>query len=116
MQPGGLEVIQALGGVDIIKSFAGLQLDQETALDQQISGISANDDPIVGHRNRHLLLSLETRFPQFMKQGILIDPFEKARPQRIGHLERAPKDRCREGILSTRRCAGFIEWVFRAVH
>jgi hypothetical protein len=52
----------------------------------------SNDRAVVQDADRVLLAEVESGFSQFVSQRVFVDLFQKAWPQRVGHLERAADD------------------------
>ena len=72
-EPGCLQVIEALGLMNVIKRLDGLQLYQHTSFNQEVGDVLADDDPIVIHLDRLLLSYNHSRLTQLMREGILLN-------------------------------------------
>jgi hypothetical protein len=96
---GRLEVIEALGCVEVRMLPAGLEFDDHGAFHHQVRNEITHDDSVIADFNALLLNDREPSFSQLMGQGVLVDPLEKAWAQRVGHLIRTPDDLFRQGIV-----------------
>ena len=95
---GGPEIIDALRAMRALKRLDGLQLDQHSALDQQVSKILTDQDVFVSNCHSALLLNSKPRRSQLERQGIFINPFQESDPQGVCHRKRATDDPVRYRI------------------
>jgi len=94
-------VIQTLAHMSAIKGLDCLHLDQNEPLHKKVGLIVAHIDAVIEDLDALLLDHLDLRFAQFVGKRILVDLFQKARTQFIGHPEAAADDQPGEGILDS---------------
>ncbi len=80
--------MQALRLVAPVKCHYSLELNDQTASDQNIHSILTDDDPIIPNNDAMLLRHEYARLAQLMCQRVLIDFFQKPWPERIGDDKR----------------------------
>src|SRR3977135_1836444 len=83
VQAGRLQIIQALGAVNIVECSDRLQFNEHRTLDQQIDGVSSDINAIVSHHQAVLLRDRKAGLARFMSESILIDLFKKSRSKRV---------------------------------
>jgi hypothetical protein len=96
---GRLDVVEALGGIEVRMFLAGLQLDDHGPFHDQVRDEITHQDSVVADFDALLLYDREASLAQLMGQSILVDLFEKAGTKRVRHLVRTANDPFRECII-----------------
>ena len=78
---GGAQVVQALMAVSPLQSVHRLDFDDDRVLDKEIRDVIADDDTIVDHMNRTLLLYADSSPLQFEAKRIFVDLFQETKPE-----------------------------------
>jgi hypothetical protein len=94
----GSQIIYALRAMHAVKHLDGLQFDQDSALNQQISEIFTDQDAFVANIHPALLRNSKPRRAQLKRQGILINLLQESGPQSVSHHKRATDDPVRYRI------------------
>src|ERR1051326_7510232 len=69
--------------MSILQSAHGFDLNKQLFLHQYIAGIFSNNDPIVQHCDTALLRGGEPGLEKFMREGVLVNLFGEAWPERL---------------------------------
>jgi hypothetical protein len=97
-QAGGLQVVQALGGEQVMVLLDRLQFHNDETLDDQVGDEIAHEKTIVMDRYWSLLVHAQPAFPQFMGEGVLLYLFQKPASQGVRNLKCATNDLSRQLI------------------
>lgn len=84
-QPRGLQIIHALGMVDVIELFCRFELDNDLVGHHQIGHEFAHYMAAIPDADRVLLSNADSRFAQFNGQRIFINLFDEATAKFIAH-------------------------------
>src|SRR6185437_16455606 len=71
---------------------AGFQLDDDRVPNNQIGDIFSNDNTIVIDSDALLLCDRKPSLTHFQRQSVLVDLFQKPRPERVQHTKCATDD------------------------
>jgi len=85
-----------------LQTIHGLQLDDDTGFDDEIETVLPQWMAAILQDDWHFPLHHQSGSFEFDDHRILIDPFEKARPQPAVHLNRAPDRRLRDAFSRLR--------------
>jgi hypothetical protein len=91
-QPRRLQVVQALGIVHVVESFNGFQLYENARFDNQVGNVITDDHSVILNFQTGLLLKIEGRFSEFVRQRIFVYFFKESTSQRISDFVDASND------------------------
>jgi hypothetical protein len=99
----GFEVVEALGGVEVGVLAGGLEFKNHGPLYDQVRDEITHNDPVITDFDALLLDNRKAGLAKLVGQGVLVDLFKEAWPQRVRHLISAPDDPFRECIVDAHR-------------